>query len=67
MYEFNANIQSGLDFDSAVTTVNVAETEKGVKAGLKIRVVGTDIEKSTTSSSSQPVTSRIKFNVSVVY
>lgn len=60
---YEVDINKGIDFDLAVVTASGATTSKGVAGGVKIRVVGADATKSSTSHDTQQVTSRVKFNV----
>jgi hypothetical protein len=63
--KYTVDYNSGVDFDLAVTTMNVTSTDKGKNAGLRVSVVGADVSKKSSAQVSHQVTSRVKFNVNV--
>lgn len=63
--EYTVDYTKGVDFDLAVTTGLTQTEEKGIAGGLKVKVVGAEINKGKTTNSHQEQTSRVSFNVNL--
>lgn len=62
---YSLDRSKGVDFDLAVTTTISESTDKGMSGGVKIKIVGADASKNSTSASNHEVSSRIKFNIDI--
>lgn len=60
---YAVNYETGVDFDLAVTTTETKDEKKSTGGGLKVSIVSAGASKGSSTSSSQEVTSRVKFNV----
>ncbi len=63
--DYSIDRSKGIDFDLAVTTTNSESSEMGISGGIKIKIVGADANKNSTSLANHEVSSRIKFNVDI--
>lgn len=63
--KYTVDHTKGVDFDLAVTTGVSAAAHKGIKGGLRARVVGAEATKSSTKVSSSAIASRVQFNVNL--
>ena len=57
---------NGVNFDLAVTTASTQTDDKSVSGGLRVKVIGADAGKTSTTSTRQETTSRVSFNVKLI-
>jgi hypothetical protein len=64
--KYISDYTKGVDFDLAVTTAKTQNTNKSVSGGLKVKVIGADAGKSSSTNTHQEITSRVSFNVKLI-
>jgi hypothetical protein len=64
--KYISDYTKGVDFDLAVTTANTRTTGKSISGGLKVKVIGADAGKNSSTNTHQETTSRVSFNVKLI-
>ena len=63
--KYTVDYDKGVDFDLAVTTELAHVEEKGISGGLRVKVVGAEVDKVKTINQSHAQSSRVSFNVNL--